>query len=60
MGCLSKLKKFYKKEKIGSGWFKLYGNSNGIKFNVLICDPSKEYIAQHFYDLDINLFSVEF
>jgi hypothetical protein len=37
----------------------IYGNSNGIKFNVLICDPSKKYIAQHF-DLDINLFSVEF
>jgi hypothetical protein len=37
----------------------IYGNSNGIKFNVLICDPSKN-IAQHFYDLDINLFSVEF
>jgi hypothetical protein len=57
---LSKLKKFYKKE--DWRWLVQVYMAATMALNLmfLFCDPSKKYIAQHFYDLDINLFSVEF
>jgi hypothetical protein len=59
IGAIVKIKNSIRR-KIGSGWFKYMLIAMALNLMFLFAILQRNILPQHFYDLDINLFSVEF